>query len=1379
MNEKHTSGRWMLVAVMTLAVVLLVGGLYLLVALSQRQTYFEARNFRALNDVAKQLDANLEHPYNAVQCLGDTAGIQQLRATSFYRNADFGEKTEGNSQKVKNTEDGKSEGAEGKPEDSGTIRKEEDTTKLTATSSDFIWETKRHKCDKTQKDAGGSQSGSGTGKALQITIPFQDLIDPSLALDQFEAVAIAREDGTVFFQSGNASLVDRAKVGSQGNLRFSHLKFENQMIGSQRVSLDGLTPKTNDIALMSAAGNLVVPINVGSMKYLIFALPYRLKTSVTEPVCKPERKPCPPMWGNTWTIVGIVKARDFNRTQWKVRLGYSYIFLGVLLLGLFAWPYIKLRFRGPSEPFRMGTLYILLTSGLLGSGLLLQSVVVTFLHFQTEEGFTDAAQSMAGKIRDRLEDELAVSASLNVATPGGGTPYAVYLKQLKGEENKKACGSADSCSKFVPIKLLPNKAGNEAYLQPIDIFAISPTGKLCGNILSTRIRQAVPAGLNLGGREYFRKIVYGGAWRQKPTTKDVVYVDGIRSLTTNGLETEVSRPVHIKDACKLWDKDSRPVVRDVAVVAMALYLTTVEKAVLPDGFRFMVVNRETGDILFHTDDNRRDRENFFAAMEDGQDMSVLLDARSGGEGKARFFYDGSENVGYVTPFTEKFKHIPLSVIVFYDLGRVDLLTIQTGAMAYSLFTLYAVWILILALCWQALAYLLKLDPWAFLWPRSLPVSDAGVLLGLLVIMAVFVAHAYIDRLGIDAYAAKWLVGLAFLPITLFGWLWLAGYIWKPNGCTRDTAAPAVARRYYWRSIVLVLCFVGLPGLLIFHDLWLYQVDRYQHYVSKTYVGDQTRRTRALFDMLDSQCLLANGKAEGLDCTINEPNTADRTTQQGRLARGLLPVGSYGQEFAAYRGPADYVRNSLFDYQGQVFPALSNLDLRIRDMDRVSTGVVPCSTSPQTENDCNSVYEDGSLKPRQWVMILVMAVLVMGVLGYFIQVVGKYLFGTSLAGAPQDLPRKEHLQNDPGRHHMMIRVPDHLDEPKSDGQKTLEKAIQEVLKKPGVRRVFEGKMAEIPDDRCQDLDLSLDTDSLNDWLRQFPLWRCGHPGGYYFRITGFEPPLEDETRRQLLLKILETLSRDNDLILFLIVTVSPLYKLTQPDNYARRVVEPSTDPTADEIHRWILVLEQFLKYYGKPPAFVPQRLNRGYNPDIFIERECNAFFETIRFCEALKKWRSSDDPLNPITDRAMITSKIKDLARGFYRRLWDECTIAERVLLHSMATGDCAHPMHPATGHLLRRGLIRFDPVLRIANDSFTLFIRGAESPKRIKLWRQQISSSAWFYVRIPLLITLAIVAYFVTSYYSDVMNLLVAGIPSTAAALSFVMRFWGQKNLPK
>jgi len=1423
----------MIVAAMTLAIVVVAGGLYLLSQLSQRESYFQARNFRALNEVANQLEANLMHPFGVLEA--NCVRQERLKTTAFYRDAKFNNQEcpsgSARTERTSNTvEDGDNTGGDSGEQDNGGSGGRNDASPEQEQEGKKQISVVERRALRWFKQTGDVESS--------VTVDFDSLVDPVLALRHFQSIAISRGDGTVLYQSGGRGRVDATRRATSDFLRFFSLNLEPREAGADRQAVPGLQEKARESnPLMRFAGSSVVPVTVGATEYLVFAIPFWPPVIPQAGDADDRKGPARAEAGwEKWIITGVVDARTFKRAHWEVQWGYAALFLVLLLLGLFSWPFIKLRFRGSAETFRVGSLYFLLLSGLLGGILLVEGVAVTHLYFSTGNQFDKAAEQLAKNIRNRLENEIRTAIQVHelesaeepdsvlsafIDPDGFAKTVADFFDSTQqdgagGAESSRNRSDPSSPSRieYSPATTFGLPQSRRRSLVPMSTFFLDGRGRLCGNFLATHVEQDIPAGLDLSKRAYYREIVHSGKWRPEPKAAgseshgagfrdpllwDVPFVDSIRSITTNELESVVSFPAAGSRNCVVDfnETEDKPVYsrEDATVFAMLLYFSTVEKVVLPQGFRFAVINRQSGKVLYHSDDDRRDRENFYVAAEDRGDLYARM--RAGLAGPVSFFYDSTNSTGYVVPLNgpvepqveafspsdktkdNRMTEVPLSVVVFYDEGLIELFAIQTGAMAFALLAVFALWIALLALFWQGLARILKVQPWAFIWPRVLPRRLLATLVAFL-ILVIFAVYA-----NVSDHSWKWVFALGLMPVFMFAWL----FAWARHESKRrrherndphrqDSDGPwesvnkwfgaSPVRRYWTRSSLLLTSFILVPGILVLSDLRDYQAYRYLYQANSAFDSAMTDRTRALFSMTDSLCS-KGGAGSGICSRKNQQSLgAVRTSQRNELVERVDRNGVYGQELVDPVGDCGRWKRGLWQAQARHFPTLEHLDRLIRVKTSRPDGDLECSQNNESPPSTGTLYSGASVAPSQYSTLSGLALLALFVVGYCTKVVGSRLFGLDIVGAPQDL-RPVPLRPEAERH-MLVRVPDRIEGGEASRQDSIDNIIRTILTTHGIERP-KGDPGSI-------LDLSRPTETLQRWREH----RTGWLTNGYCRIIGFQPSLEDAERRLLLLEIFEDLCRNKELVLILEVPVSPLFKLIQPGAYPRREVDADTQPSADEVHRWSLVFADFQKYYGCPPKLEPPVIGETDDVNKTVKRECEALFGLEKIRNAIAN--SGDDWLSKLNvdhteqeKRMIVVRAIKDHARGEYRHLWDECTITERVLLYSMATGDCAHPGHPATEHLMRRGLIRFDPALRIANESFALFIRGAEDPRRLKEWRRQISSNAWFYVRVPLLVTLGIIGFFVFSYFGDVANMVAAGIPSSIAALTVITRLFARRNL--
>ncbi len=161
----------------------------------------------------------------------------------------------------------------------------------------------------------------------------------------------------------------------------------------------------------------------------------------------------------------------------------------------------------------------------------------------------------------------------------------------------------------------------------------------------------------------------------------------------------------------------------------------------------------------------------------------------------------------------------------------------------------------------------------------------------------------------------------------------------------------------------------------------------------------------------------------------------------------------------------------------------------------------------------------------------------------------------------------------------------------------------------------------------------------------------------------------------------------------------------------------------------------------------------------------------------KRVRDWAERIRPASREAAI-----DYLRGtlieHYQYIWIASSHAERVILDSLAHGRTVNIASAlALRSLVRRGLIRFDPVPRLINDSFAAFVIQAEKPMQIKAWRAEQPDSLWQRSSLPLMILLpvAIIGLVAVALYSGeralgLMPLLLGSAPALIGTLGALRR---------
>ena len=248
-------------------------------------------------------------------------------------------------------------------------------------------------------------------------------------------------------------------------------------------------------------------------------------------------------------------------------------------------------------------------------------------------------------------------------------------------------------------------------------------------------------------------------------------------------------------------------------------------------------------------------------------------------------------------------------------------------------------------------------------------------------------------------------------------------------------------------------------------------------------------------------------------------------------------------------------------------------------------------------------------------------------------------------------------------------------------------------------------------------------------------------------------------------------------ILIVASVAPLYRLTQQFNYPR--VEPENHATAEVIVRWSNALSKFSKLYGWHASLDNfeesdfAHLSIGRSQKTFLLAEANGWPELKTVAEEFKIYLTQWSPNS--NDKHVSNQHIVQFfannAGAIYRKYWEACTKAERILMYQLAIGELANPNNrEPIKHLLRRGYLKKTPRLQLINESFRQFVLSAENPVVYKAWLDETHDGIWELIRIPLLVILLVVGAVVLYSATEALESFIALLTGFLALLPMIFR---------
>jgi uncharacterized membrane protein YwzB len=350
-KERTSSGlNWVYAQGSTLLILLLPACWYSLSYVPAQKDYFIQRNFRLLAIMSENLESRVENSALTLKNLASTAASYSPESAQQWIQAAI--------ELVPGLE----------------LREKPavlELTNLTAVASNsspavkFLHEPElglRFDCE------GVVGQDSPRRVLLRAKRDFMTLIPPR---EEFDALLIAQEDGTVIFQRSNVGW----KVLQLGQLTDDA----------------GNSLKTN----LSRKASSVAEVNCAGSHYKVFLQPVTISVpSGSEQVVN-------------WWVCGMVKSHRFLLESLAVSRRVMVGFIFLVLAAAVSLPFLKIRFMGPQAPLRPSDIFFISVATILGSVLSAYLLLDLFAYSRAEGKFNGQLKSLARRDLPPLHERSA------------------------------------------------------------------------------------------------------------------------------------------------------------------------------------------------------------------------------------------------------------------------------------------------------------------------------------------------------------------------------------------------------------------------------------------------------------------------------------------------------------------------------------------------------------------------------------------------------------------------------------------------------------------------------------------------------------------------------------------------------------------------------------------------------------------------------------------------------------------------------------------------------------------------------------------------------------------------------------------------------------
>lgn len=240
--------------------------------------------------------------------------------------------------------------------------------------------------------------------------------------------------------------------------------------------------------------------------------------------------------------------------------------------------------------------------------------------------------------------------------------------------------------------------------------------------------------------------------------------------------------------------------------------------------------------------------------------------------------------------------------------------------------------------------------------------------------------------------------------------------------------------------------------------------------------------------------------------------------------------------------------------------------------------------------------------------------------------------------------------------------------------------------------------------------------------------------------------------------------DGRIVVTIFTCINPMY-------YLRRQVKEREGAAAEN---WRAILDRAAALlYHFPLVILDERGSRWDMPPAVAE-EFGQTLELQRLAEEMLPAYGKEE-----MSRDQVTNLATEIAAGYYRVVWSECTREERDVLAQLAFDGWTNPARSdAIQELMRKGLVVRNRGLRLMNRSFRMFVMQVAGEDMRKLEESQMRSS-WPALRGAIMTAFVLASAWLLYLNRDVYVESVAFITALGGGVAAVMSLIGKTAKPE
>ena len=494
----------------------------------------------------------------------------------------------------------------------------------------------------------------------------------------FDAILVAQSDGAVVFQTA-APGVSVTQIGD--------LKGQPKTTKSTPV-------EPVNVKSFSEFSNLT-EVTVANTLYRLYAepLPLSLPPFLSEQRGKEDANTG--LAKNNWIVLGMVRAEQFRKECQAIPYRYFLWVSFLLVLALSGTPFLKVFASAPAERLRPRDVTAIAILGCVAV------TAITFMlldSYHWQRGIEEKDEARMRSLAREIDRNLGAEQDAAFQQLDALSTKPQLVQALSAAQNDQGkprsiedCGSNGICKK----EILANRDLNlEFYDHPQILTWSDDAGQ---QLVKWTVKGQVTPFLNLNDPSitYYPAVkrAFADPGARGPNPAPQKGIGAIYSPNTGENLTIFWKIEPIDEAGMGGGKDGKN-GNNKFCASLATIPISVIFPILPADFQFAIIKPD-GKVVYHSDRTRNLRENFFAEVDQNQEVRSRVAMKS--EGALLTKYMGLPHRLYVHPMSTNAQE-SWTVVLLRDMRGEETMNLEVLSLATILFALYAL-ALMLALAW--------------------------------------------------------------------------------------------------------------------------------------------------------------------------------------------------------------------------------------------------------------------------------------------------------------------------------------------------------------------------------------------------------------------------------------------------------------------------------------------------------------------------------------------------------------------------------------------------------------------------------------------------------------------------------------------------------